>query len=68
MSHLRFEAIQILAEHKDAGRSTLPILSLLVHRDNVRAIVLYERFGFAVEDAASRGDQLMMTQHIQVST
>jgi len=68
ISHLRFEAVQILNQHLDAGLSTLPILSLLVHRDNARAIMLYERFGFLVEDSASRGDQLLMTQLIQASS
>jgi len=33
ISHLRFEAVEILNQH--FGRSTLPILSLLVHRDNL---------------------------------
>ena len=68
ISHLRFEAMQILNQHQDAGRNTLPILSLLVHRDNARAIMLYARFGFLVEDSASQGVQLLMTQLIQAST
>jgi len=68
MSHLRFEAIQILSVHRLADRSTLPILSLLVHRDNARAIMLYERFGFVVENVVSRLDQLMMTQSLSMPT
>ena len=61
MSHLRFEAIQM---SQQGSQTTLPVLTLFVHRDNARAIRLYEKFGFSIEPAASRGDQLLMIQRI----
>jgi hypothetical protein len=64
VSHLRHEAIQLFELHQKVGRSTLPLLTLFVHRENIRAIRLYEKFGFSVESAASRGDQLLMIQRI----
>ncbi len=66
LSHLRYEALQLLSEHQAEKRSTLPLLTLLVHKDNARAIRLYERYGFTVELDASRGDQLMMIQRLEV--
>lgn len=65
LSHLRYEAAQILAEHQTEKRSTLPLLALLVHRKNARAIQLYEKFGFTIDAGASRGDQLMMIQRME---
>ena len=62
--HLQFEAIQLFSSHQEAGRSTLPYLTLLVHCKNARAIRLYEKFGFLVDRAPSRGDQLLMVLHI----
>lgn len=64
VSHLRFEAIQLLEEHLQAGRSTLPLLCLYVHRDNRRAIRLYEKFGFVAEPSAARGELLLMIQKL----
>lgn len=67
LSHLRHEAIQLLDEHVNAGRSTLPLLCLYVHRDNHRAIRLYERFGFVADPSAARGDLLLMIQKLPTS-
>jgi ribosomal protein S18 acetylase RimI-like enzyme len=64
VSHLRYEASASLADHIRAGKSTLPILMLYVHRDNLRAIKLYQGFGFAVEPTARKGDLLLMIQKI----
>ena len=64
ISHLRFEAIQVYQSLANAGGSTLPLPTLFVHRDNVRAIRLYERFGFAIERAGTRNDHLLMIQRI----
>ena len=64
VSHLRFEAIQLLDAHLKAGRSTLPLLCLYVHRDNRRAIRLYEKFGFDAEPSAARGELLLMIQKL----
>ncbi len=66
LSHLRYEAAQLLAEHQTEQRSTLPVLALLVHKDHARAIRLYEKFGFSIEPDATRGEQLMMIQRIDV--
>jgi hypothetical protein len=65
LAHLRHEAILLLAEHRENSRNTLPLLALLVHPDNARAISLYRRFGFEVEDRSIRGDQLLMTQPLE---
>lgn len=64
LSHLQYEAIQLFESHQRAGRSTLPVLMLYVHRDNARAIRLYEKFGFIAEPAAARGDLLLMIQKL----
>lgn len=64
LSHLRYEAGKLLTVHQTEKRSTLPLLALLVHQNNARAIRLYEKFGFSIEPGASRGDQLMMIQRI----
>ncbi|MEQ1903922.1 MAG: hypothetical protein ABL888_07055 [Pirellulaceae bacterium] len=64
ISHLRYEAIQIYSEYKKANKSILPILSLFVHRENKKAIRLYEKFGFVGDQIASRGDHLLMIQKI----
>jgi GNAT superfamily N-acetyltransferase len=64
VGHLRFEAIQLIDSHGKAGRSTLPLLSLYVHRENRRAIRLYERFGFVAEPSAARGDLHLMIQRL----
>jgi ribosomal protein S18 acetylase RimI-like enzyme len=37
---------------------------LYVHRDNLRAIKLYQDFGFTVEPTARKGDLLLMIQKI----
>lgn len=67
VSHLRFEAIQLLDEHSMAGRSTLPLLSLYVHRDNRRAVRLYEKSGFVAEPLAARGYLVLMIQRLPTS-
>ena len=36
-----------LIKEAEKDRETHPVIGLLVHKDNVRAIKLYERFGFA---------------------
>ncbi|MFN0056640.1 MAG: N-acetyltransferase [Planctomycetales bacterium] len=64
LGHLRYEAIHFWEAHRQSGRSTLPLLSLYVHRENYRAIRLYERFGFAVEPAGRRGEFLLMLQRL----
>lgn len=66
VSHLRYEAIQLCREltAKSKNRSTLPLLSLFVHEDNEKAIRLYEKFGFAMEPKAKRGDHMLMIQKI----
>ena len=56
LSHLRYEAIQLFDEHQESRSSTLPFLALYVHRDNVRAIRLYEKhFDFRVVPGGARG-------------
>ena len=65
MSHLRHEAMQTLVEHIKNGRSTLPLLTLYVHRNNAAAIRLYDCFGFTQEPTASRGDHILMLQRIE---
>lgn len=62
VSHLRYEALRLFDSHQNAGRTTLPHLSLWVHRDNRKAIRLYEKFGFVTEPDGARGDQLLMVQ------
>lgn len=62
VSHLRFEAVQLIQSHQKTGRTTLPLLSLYVHRENLRAKRLYEKFGFVAENSAARGDLLLMVQ------
>lgn len=64
ISHLRYEAIQLLHSHLKSGRTTLPLLSLYVHRDNHRAIRLYENFGFTANPSGERGDLLLMVQNL----
>lgn len=64
VSHLRFEAIQLIASHQESDRTTLPLLSLYVHRENTRAIRLYEKFGFVEEKGGMRGNLLMMIQKL----
>ncbi len=68
LSHLRFEAIQLFKSHQESGRSTLPLLSLYVHRENHRAIRLYERFGFLAKPAGVRADLLLMIQKLPTTT
>ncbi len=64
LSHLRYEAIQFIKSDQDSGRLTLPLLLLYVHRENGRAIRLYEKFGFIAEPAGARGDLLIMIQKL----
>ena len=64
LSHLQLEAIQVFESHQRAGRSTLPLVTLYVHRENARAIRLYEKFGFVAEPAAARGELLLMIQKL----
>lgn len=64
LAHIRFEAIEMLQSHRKAGRTTLPLLSLFVHRDNRRAIRLYEKSGFVPEPSAARGDLVLMIQKL----
>jgi ribosomal protein S18 acetylase RimI-like enzyme len=64
ISHLRYEASATLTEHISAGKSTLPVLMLYVHRENLRAIKLYQDSEFAVEPAAKKGDLLLMIQKL----
>ena len=61
--HLLHEASQ-LVQQEAAGRSTSSVLTLWVHKDNKRAMKLYERFGFVAEFEASRGSLLLMTRRI----
>ena len=68
ISHLRFEAIQLLKSHQESDRSTLPLLSLYVHRENRRAIRLYQKFGFVAEGAGARADLLLMIQKLPTAT
>lgn len=67
MSHLRYEALQLLQHRMLEGRETLPMLALQVHRDNLRAQKLYSEFGFQVEGTTQR-DQLLMTQMLSIRT
>jgi ribosomal protein S18 acetylase RimI-like enzyme len=67
LSHLRFEAIQLFKSHQESGRSILPLLSLYVHRENHRAIRLYEKFGFVAEPAGARADLLLMIQKVAIT-
>lgn len=64
VSHLRFEAIRLVACHRESGRATLPLLTLYVHRDNLRAIRLYKKFGFVEEPAGLRGNLSLMIQKL----
>jgi hypothetical protein len=66
ISHLRHEAISTLADHFNARKSTLPLLTLYVHQDNAAAITLYQRFGFTPEPAVRRGDHILMLQRLNV--
>lgn len=66
LSHLRFEASKLFQARRGAGRNTLPLLTLNVHRENRRAMRLYERFGFVLEHSVSRGDLCLMVQKLQV--
>jgi ribosomal protein S18 acetylase RimI-like enzyme len=65
ISHLRHEAIQLIESHQQSERTTLPLLSLFVHRDNHRAIRLYEKFGFVAEPSAGRENLLLMVQNLK---
>lgn len=64
VGHLRYEAKRLLAEHQDPSRETTPLLVLYVHKDNLAAIRLYQKFGFTVEVKASRNDLLLMIQKL----
>jgi hypothetical protein len=64
LSHLRYEAKRLLAEHLAASHGMLPLLALYVHKDNRAAIRLYEKFGFAAEPNVSRDDLLLMVQKL----
>ncbi len=66
IKHLRHEAELLLARHHQESRNTLPLLALLVHPDNIRAIALYKRFGFEIEGRTPRVDLLLMTQPLPV--
>lgn len=68
VSHLRFEAMKLLEAHREVGRNTLPLLALYVHRENQRAIRLYEKFGFVVESSAARGSLLFMIQKLSITS
>jgi GNAT superfamily N-acetyltransferase len=68
VSHLRFEAMRLLEAHREVGRNTLPLLALYVHRENQRAIRLYEKFGFVVEPSAARGSLLFMIQKLSITS
>jgi len=65
MSYLRYEAINTLTQHVSLGRSTLPLLILYVHQENVAAIRLYEQFGFISATAARTNDHILMLQKLE---
>ncbi|MBX3419566.1 MAG: N-acetyltransferase [Pirellulaceae bacterium] len=63
ISHLRYESILAWNEHVENKKSILPLLLLYVHRDNHKAIRLYEKFGFDGVQAASN-DLILMAQKL----
>lgn len=60
LSHLLHEARQLFQSNQNAGRETLPLLTLYVHEDNYRAIRLYEKVGFISEPSATRNHLCLM--------
>ena len=64
ISHLLYEASQLIQREQTAGRSTASVVTLYVHKGNAPAIRLYERFGFVAEPRAARGSLVLMTRSI----